>query len=108
MNVEALCETIGALDALAGFLGAAVAVANQDGSLRMPRIVSALWVGTVSAVYGAPVLAEWQNLTKAAEYMCAAMIGLTAQTHIIPGILSAAAVVSKLPSKWAKSKTKDL
>jgi hypothetical protein len=95
-----------AFDAAAGLMGAAASMSYQP-RLPIRRWVPTLSVGVISALYGAPALAEWQHLSKATEYLCAAVIGLTAQAHIIPGILDAAAIISRFPSSWARKKLKD-
>lgn len=96
------------LDAIAGFLGSLSAIASQETRLSRASALSAVWLGTLAAAYGAPVLAEWQNLTKSSEYLCAFLVGLTAHTHIVPSIMSSAAVLSRLPAKWLNSRFKDL
>lgn len=96
-------ELVNAFDAVAGFLGAFIAITYQPRRSYF-AVITSLLVGTVSAIYGAPALAEWQNLSRVSESLCAALIGLTAQTHLIPSIMESATVVGKLPSEWIKKK----
>lgn len=90
-------------DAIAGLLGSAAGLSYQRRAetIKWLPVVS---TGVISAVYGAPVVAEWYNLSKATEYLCAAVIGLTAQSHLIPGIMSAASLAARIPSNWIKSR----
>lgn len=95
----------GMLDALAGLLGAVIAVTYHE-KTSLQHIAMAMLTGVLAAYYGAPVLAEWQHLNKSAEYLCAAVIGLTAHTHIIPTILDTASELKKLPAKVIKKRFK--
>lgn len=95
----------GMLDVLAGLLGAIIAATHHEKATAQ-HITAAMLTGVLAAYYGAPVLAEWQHLSKSAEYLCAAIIGLTAHTHIIPAVLETASELKKLPAKVIEKRFK--
>jgi hypothetical protein len=91
------------LDLVAGFAGSLLAVFYQD-STPYGRMLVSIAIGSIFALYGAPALASWMEFQDPLERFCAMILGMTAQTYLIPGIFESASLLAKIPVRIIKKK----